>query len=118
MTMLKKSVPTLIFAALAALGTAQIAHAQKNYTEGGDTYSAGHTKKAKPQGSAAKQGKFDPYTQGAKSSTKSDLSATGKATDPTGSAAKQGKFDPYTEGAKQGKFDPYTEGAKSSDKAQ
>lgn len=37
----------------------------------------------------AKDGKFDPYTDGTRA----------------------GKFDPYTDGARAGKFDPYTDGA-------
>ena len=77
--MLKKTVPTLIVAALAAFGATQFAYAQKNYTEGGDLYSGSHTKKkASPNQSPAKSGKFDPYTDGAKA----------------------GKADPYTDGAK------------------
>jgi len=116
--MLKKTVPTLIVAALAAFGTVQIAHAQKNYTDGGDLYGGAHTKGNKAQGSAAKQGKFDPYTEGANKSTKANLNPnstsakTGKV-DPYTEGAKSGKFDPYTDGAKSGKFDPYTEGTKA-----
>ena len=89
--MLKKTVPTLIVATLAALGTMQLAHAQKNYTEGGDLYSGAHTKDKTKQ-NAAKSGKFDPYTDGAKAG---------------------GKYDPYTDGARSGKFDPFVDGAKS-----
>jgi hypothetical protein len=112
MMMLKKTVPTLIVAALAALGTMQVAHAQKNYTDGGDLYSGAHSKdKANPNQTAAKSGKFDPYTDGAKKSTKSELAPSKKA-DPYTDGAKSGKFDPYTDGAKSGKFDPYTDGAK------
>lgn len=110
--MLKKSVPTLIVAALAALGATQV-HAQKNYTEGGDLYSGSHAKKAGPNQSAAKSGKFDPYTDGARQSTKSELTNSGKKFDPNTDGAKSGKFDPYTEGAKAGKADPYTDGAKA-----
>ena len=75
--MLKKTVSTLIVAALAALGATQV-YAQKNYTEGGDLYGGSHTKKASPNQNPAKSGKFDPYTDGAKA----------------------GKADPYTDGAK------------------
>ncbi|WP_354684867.1 hypothetical protein [Cupriavidus necator] len=112
--MLTKTVPTLIVAALAALGATQ-AYAQKNYTDGGDLYSGGHTKKkASPNQNPAKSGKFDPYTDGAKQSTKADLtSSSGKKFDPNTDGAKAGKFDPYTEGAKAGKRDPYTDGAKA-----
>ncbi|SPA00523.1 conserved hypothetical protein; putative exported protein [Cupriavidus taiwanensis] len=110
--MLKKSVPTLIVAALAALGATQV-YAQKNYTDGGDLYSGSHTKKAGPNQSAAKAGKFDPYTDGAKQSTKSELTNSGKKFDPNTDGAKAGKFDPYTDGAKAGKADPYTDGAKA-----
>lgn len=114
--MLKKTtVPTLIVAALAAIGTAQLAYAQKNYTEGGDLYSGSHTKKASPHKNPAKSGKFDPYTDGAKQSTQSDLNASGKKVDPNTDGAKAGKFDTYTDGAKTGKFDPYTDGAKAAD---
>ncbi len=53
--MLKKTVPTLITAALAwPSGTMQLAHAQKNYTDGGDIHSGSHTKKASPHANAAK----------------------------------------------------------------
>lgn len=102
--MLKKTVPTLIATALtafAALGTVQLAHAQKNYTDGGDLYGGSHTKKANPKQGAAKSGKFDPYTDGASKSTRSDLTARKKA-DPNTDGAKSGKFDPYTDGAKAG----------------
>lgn len=110
--MLKKTVPTLIVAALAALGATQFAYAQKNYTDGGDIHSGSHAKKkANPNQSAAKSGKFDPYTDGAKQSTQSDLA--GKKVDPNTDGAKAGKFDPYTDGAKAGKYDPYTDGAKA-----
>ncbi|WP_454763659.1 hypothetical protein [Cupriavidus campinensis] len=108
--MLKKTVPTLIVAALAAMGTMQLAHAQKNYTDGGDLYSGSHTKKASPHTNAAKAGKFDPYTDGAKKSTRSDLAP--KKADPYTDGAKAGKPDPYTDGAKAGKPDVYTDGAK------
>ncbi|MCO4860092.1 hypothetical protein MKD38_00310 [Cupriavidus sp. WGlv3] len=107
--MLKK---TLIIAALAALGATQ-AYAQKNYTDGGDLYSGSHTNKAGPNQSAAKSGKFDPYTDGAKQSTKSQLNSSGKKFDPNTDGAKAGKYDPYTDGAKAGKTDPYTDGAKA-----
>ncbi|SOY58174.1 hypothetical protein [Cupriavidus taiwanensis] len=110
--MLKKSIPPLIVAALAALGATQ-AYAQKNYTEGGDLYSGSHTKKAGPNQGAAKSGKFDPYTDGAKQSTKSELTNSGKKFDPNTDGAKAGKYDPYTDGAKAGKADPYTDGAKA-----
>ncbi|MEM5274263.1 hypothetical protein VSR17_04395 [Cupriavidus taiwanensis] len=110
--MLKKSIPTLIVAALAALGATQ-AHAQKNYTDGGDLYSGGHTKKAGPNQNPAKSGKFDPYTDGARQSTKSDLTSSDKKFDPNTDGAKSGKFDPYTDGAKTGKADPYTDGVKA-----
>jgi len=117
--MLKKSVPTLIVAAMAAFGTVQLAHAQKNYTEGGDLYGGGHTKKkANPNTNAAKSGKFDTYTDGAKQSTQSDLNANGKKFDPYSEGAKTGKSDPYTEGAKSGKFDPYSDGAKAPEQKQ
>ncbi|RDK11117.1 hypothetical protein [Cupriavidus lacunae] len=110
--MLKKTVPTLIVAALAALGATQV-YAQKNYTEGGDLYGGSHTKKASPHQNPAKSGKFDPYTDGAKQSTKSELTNSGKKVDPNTDGAKAGKFDPYTDGAKAGKADPYTDGAKA-----
>lgn len=110
--MLTKTVPTLIVAALAALGATQV-YAQKNYTEGGDIHSGSHTKKAGPNQGAAKSGKFDPYTDGAKQSTKSDLTSSGKKFDPNTDGAKAGKFDTYTDGAKAGKPDPYTDGAKA-----
>jgi hypothetical protein len=108
--LLKKTVPTLIVAAMAALGTMQLAHAQKNYTEGGDLYGGAHTKDKTKQ-NAAKSGKFDPYSDGAKKSTKSELAPSKKA-DPYTDGAKTGKFDTYTDGAKSGKFDTYTDGAK------
>lgn len=108
--MLKKTVPTLIVAALAALGTMNLAHAQKNYTDGGDIHSGSHTKKASPHANAAKSGKFDPYTDGAKKSTRADLAP--KKADPYTDGAKAGKFDPHTDGAKSGKPDVYTDGAK------
>jgi hypothetical protein len=115
MKMFKKTVPTLIavaaIAATAALGTASLAQAQtKNYTEGGDLYSGSHTK-TNPNANTAKSGKFDPYTDGAKKSTRSNL-APGKKADPYTDGAKTGKADPYTDGAKTGKADPYTDGAK------
>jgi hypothetical protein len=110
MMLLKKTVPTLIVAAMAALGTMQLAHAQKNYTEGGDLYGGAHTKDKTKQ-NAAKSGKFDPYSDGAKKSTKSELAPSKKA-DPYTDGAKTGKFDTYTDGAKSGKFDTYTDGAK------
>lgn len=111
--MLKKTVPTLIVAALTALGAVQLAHAQKNYTDGGDLYSGSHTKnKANANQNAAKSGKFDPYTDGAKKSTRTDL-APNKKVDPYTDGAKSGKPDPYLDGAKVGKADPYTDGAKS-----
>lgn len=111
--MFKKTVPTLIavVATTAIAATASLAHAQtKNYTEGGDLYSGSHTK-ANPNANAAKSGKFDPYTDGAKKSTRSNL-APGKKADPYTDGAKTGKADPYTDGAKTGKADPYTDGAK------
>ncbi len=108
--MLKKTVPTLIVAALAGLGTMQLAHAQKNYTDGGDIHSGSHTKKASPHTNTAKSGKFDPYTDGAKKSTQTDLAL--KKADPYTDGAKVGKADPYTDGAKSGKPDVYTDGAK------
>lgn len=111
--MLKKSVPALIIAALAALGTTQV-YAQKNYTEGGDLYSGSHTKKKAGQNqNPAKSGKFDPYTDGARQSTKSELNSSGKKFDPNTDGAKAGKFDPYTDGTRAGKTDPYTDGAKA-----
>jgi len=65
--MLKKTVTTLTIAAIAAFGATQFAYAQKNYTEGGDLYGGSHTKKnANHNTNAAKSGKFDPYTDGAK----------------------------------------------------
>lgn len=127
--MLKKTVPALIVA-LAAFGGVQLAHAQKNYTEGGDTYTGNAHTKNKVQSGAAKQGKFDTYTDGAKQgkfdtytdgankSTKAELNPagttakTGKA-DPYTDGAKAGKFDTFSDGARAGKFDPYSEGAKS-----
>lgn len=112
--MLKKTVPTLIVAALTALGAVQLAHAQqKNYTDGGDLYSGSHSKnKANPNQNPAKSGKFDPYTDGAKKSTRTDLAPNKKA-DPYTDGAKSGKPDPYLDGAKSGKPDPYLDGAKS-----
>ena len=68
---------SLVIAATAALGTAQFAFAQKNYTDGGTIHQGGgHT------------GKADPYTDGA------------KKPDPYTDGAKTGKFDPYTDGAR------------------
>ena len=121
--MLKKTVPALIVAALTAVGAVQLAHAQKNYTEGGDLYSGSRSKdKANPNQNPAKSGKFDPYTDGAKKSTRSDLTqrkadpytdgARGGTRDPYLDGARTGKPDPYTDGAKTGKADPYTDGAK------
>ncbi|MEM5428326.1 hypothetical protein [Cupriavidus oxalaticus] len=111
--MLKKTVSTLIVAAFAAVGATQV-YAQKNYTEGGDLYGGSHTKKqASPNQNPAKSGKFDPYTDGAKQSTRSDLTNSGKKVDPNTDGAKAGKYDPYTDGAKAGKYDPYTDGAKA-----
>ncbi|MFJ4289833.1 hypothetical protein ACIP1U_08605 [Cupriavidus sp. NPDC089707] len=112
--MLKKTVSTLIVAAFAAVGATQV-YAQKNYTDGGDLYGGSHTKKqASPNQNPAKSGKFDPYTDGAKQSTRSDLTNSGqKKFDPNTDGAKSGKFDPYTDGAKAGKYDPYTDGAKA-----
>lgn len=113
--MRNKTVPALIIAALTAFGGAQLAHAQKNYTDGGDLYGGAHTNKTDPNKNAAKSGKFDPYTDGAKKSTKSNLNASGanKKADPYTDGAKAGKPDPYTDGAKAGKPDPYTDGAKA-----
>ncbi|QQX89773.1 hypothetical protein JJQ59_35270 (plasmid) [Cupriavidus necator] len=112
--MLKKTIPTLIIAALAAFGMTQSANAQKNYTEGGDLYGGSHAaKQVSPNADAAKAGKFDPYTDGAKQSTRSELSPSDKRFDPYSEGAKAGKYDPYTDGAKSGKFDPYTDGAKA-----
>ncbi|QYY32780.1 hypothetical protein K2O51_18685 [Cupriavidus pinatubonensis] len=118
--MLNKTIPTLIIAGLAAFGVTQAANAQKNYTDGGDLYGGSHAaKKVSPNSGAAKSGKFDPYTDGAKQSTRSSLNASEKRFDPYSEGAKAGKYDPYTDGAKTGKFDPYTDGAKASgDKAQ
>ncbi|AOY94277.1 hypothetical protein BKK79_19080 [Cupriavidus sp. USMAA2-4] len=102
--MLKKTVSTLALATLAFTAMAPLAHAQKNYTEGGDLYGGAHSaqkKKTDPTGSAARKGKFDPYSEGArKKSTEANLNPAA------------GKADPYTDGAKAGKFDPYTDGAK------
>lgn len=78
--MLKKTVPTLIIAALAGLGTMQLAHAQKNYTDGGDIHSGSHTKKASPHANTAKAGKFDPYTDGAR--TVAGRDRTGVSAEP------------------------------------
>ncbi len=103
--MLKTTVPTWIatLTALATLGAAPLAHAQKNYTEGGDLYGGSHTKKqANPKQNAAKSGKFDPYTDGANKSTRSDLNDS-KQVNPKADANKSGKFDPYSDGAKAGK---------------
>lgn len=115
--MFKRIAPALAAAALAA-GGSQIAHAQKNYTDGGDLYSGSHTDKTTDQ-SPTRSGKFDPHTEGRKQSNKASLTDTGSAAKPKSSTAKpktssarSGKFDPYSEGAKSGKFDPYTEGAK------
>lgn len=118
--MLNKTIPTPIIAGLAAFGVTQAANAQKNYTDGGDLYGGSHTaKKVSPNSGAAKSGKFDPYTDGAKQSTRSSLNASEKRFDPYSEGAKAGKYDPYTDGAKTGKSDPYTDGAKTSgDKVQ
>ncbi|SDD82627.1 hypothetical protein SAMN05216345_11767 [Cupriavidus sp. YR651] len=118
--MLKKTIPTLIIAAPAAFGVTRAANAQKNYTDGGDLYGGSHaTKKVLPNSGAAKSGKFDPYTDGRRQSTRFNLNASDKRFDPHSEGAKSGQFDPYTDGAKAGKFDPYTDGAKaSSGKAQ
>ncbi|KAF7962730.1 hypothetical protein AWV80_18660 [Cupriavidus sp. UYMU48A] len=113
--MFKRTIPTLIIAGLTAFGMTQAANAQKNYTEGGDLYGGSHTaKKVSPNSSAAKSGKFDPYTDGAKQSTRSSLNASEKGFDPYSEGAKAGKYDPYTDGAKTGKYDPYTDGAKAT----
>ncbi|MGO4326698.1 hypothetical protein AB4Z48_17880 [Cupriavidus sp. 2TAF22] len=119
--MRNKTVSALIIAAMTAFGGAQLAHAQKNYTDGGDLYGGSHTNKVDPNKSAAKSGKFDPYTDGAKKSTKSSLNADGtkgakKKADPYTDGAKSGKFDPYSDGAKSGKPDPYTDGANAAPK--
>ncbi|WER44718.1 hypothetical protein CupriaWKF_10220 [Cupriavidus sp. WKF15] len=111
--MVRKIVPILTAASLAALGT-QVVHAQKNYTDGGDLYGGSHAAKSKTQ-NQAKAGKPDPYTDGAKQSTKAGLAEGGNKPDTGTSAARSGKFDPYSEGAKSGKFDPYTEGVKKPD---
>ncbi|MCY1284108.1 hypothetical protein D9M69_199290 [compost metagenome] len=108
--MFKRIAPALAAAALVALGP-QIAHAQKNYTDGGDLYSGSHTDKTTDQ-SPTKAGKFDPYAEGRKQSNKARLPGSGSTAEPKASSARSGKFDPYSEGAKSGKFDPYTEGAK------
>uniref|UniRef100_UPI003F491B02 hypothetical protein n=1 Tax=Cupriavidus yeoncheonensis TaxID=1462994 RepID=UPI003F491B02 len=71
-------------------------------------------KKVSPDSDAAKAGIFDPYTDGRKESTRSNLNASDKRFDPYSEGAKAGKYDPYTDGAKTGKFDPYTDGAKAS----
>lgn len=58
----------------------------------------------------AKSGKFDTFTDGARTA-KYEIYTTGK---------KSGKFDPYVDGAKAGKFDTYTDGARyyiASDRA-
>ena len=51
----------------------------------------------------AKAGKFDPYTDGAR--TLAGLDRSGVSAEPARS------FDPYTDGARVGKADPYTDGA-------
>ncbi|MBP0630816.1 MULTISPECIES: hypothetical protein [unclassified Cupriavidus] len=110
--MLKKSIPSLIIAALTAVGMTQLSHAQKNYTEGADLYGGSHAaKKLSPDADAAKASKFDSYTDGAKQSTGSHLNASNKPFDPYSEGAKAGRNDPYTDGAKTGKFDPYADGA-------
>jgi len=112
--MLKKTVSTMALAALAFSAMVPLAHAQKNYTDGGDLYGGAHSaqKKAKPNQAPARSGKFDPYSEGAKKSTQADLNPAGKA-DPYTDGAKAGKFDPYSDGAKAGKADPHTDGAKA-----
>ena len=96
--MLKKTVPTLMIAALTVFGAVQLAHAQ-NSPRKVDPYSDGaKTGKPDPYLDGAKSDKFDPYTSGAKKSTRTDLAPR--------------KADPYTDGAKTGKPDPYTDGAK------
>ena len=99
--MFRKSIPTLIAAMLAAIGTTQFSYAQKNYTEGGDIHGGSHTTKTSPHKDAAKSKKFDPYTQSPNKSTRSNLSPSDRKANPNTDAAKTGKFDPYSEGAKQ-----------------
>ncbi|SDD82458.1 hypothetical protein SAMN05216345_11760 [Cupriavidus sp. YR651] len=83
------------------------AGAQKNYTDGGDLYGGAHSatkgkqapaKQVKDQG-ASRTGKFDPYTEGAR--TKGNLAPAQKFPDERpqpDDVAKAGKFDPYTDG--------------------
>lgn len=82
------------------------AHAQKNYTDGGDLYGGAHaptgnaapSKEAK-KSSTQRSGKFDPYTDGVREKTTS--SAAKKFPDERpqpDDVARSGKFDPYSEG--------------------
>ncbi len=107
-----KTTLTALTAAL-ALGAATGAHAQRNLTDGGDIHSGAHTgKSVDPHTDGARTGRFDPYTQAANQSTRSDLAPAGKTADPYTDGARAGKADPYTDGAKAGKADPFTDGAR------
>ncbi|WP_404995305.1 hypothetical protein [Cupriavidus pauculus] len=108
--MLKKTVPTLIVAALTALGAVQLAHAQQAQRKV-DPYTDGaKTGKPDPYLDGAKSGKADKFDVQSKSTTRTDLAP--RKTDPYTDGAKTGKPDPYLDGARVGKADPYTDGAK------
>ncbi|SDP72187.1 hypothetical protein SAMN04488595_11830 [Ralstonia sp. 25mfcol4.1] len=82
------------------------AHAQKNYTDGGDLYGGAHaaTGKAAPSKEAKKSstqrsGKFDPYTDGVREKTASSGAKKFPDERPQpDDVARSGKFDPYSEG--------------------
>jgi|GEM_PF-1392983 len=91
--------------AVAALATTPVS-AQKNYTDGGDLYGGAHTGAEKQTASkhpkkhdTNRSGKFDPYSEGARTTT--HLAPAKKLPDERpqpDDVARSGKFDPYTEG--------------------
>jgi len=104
--MKRKLAPSAMAAVVMSALAVSAAHAQKNYTDGGDLYGGAHaaTGKAAPAKDARKSsiqrsGKFDPYTDGiheqpASSGAKKFPDERPQPDD----VARSGKFDPYSEG--------------------
>ncbi|WP_084004126.1 hypothetical protein [Cupriavidus pauculus] len=102
----RKLVLSVLTAAAMVALSVSTAHAQKNYTDGGDLYGGAHaattekpsSSKDTKKPSAQRSGKFDPYTEGAQKGASSGAKKFPDERPQPDDVARSGKFDPYTEG--------------------
>lgn len=99
----------LVLSAMTGLAMASLAasaaHAQKNYTDGGNLYGGAHAATANPspskdtkKPSAQRSGKFDPYTEGAHGKASAGAKKFPDERPQPDDVARSGKFDPNSEG--------------------